>query len=94
MPHGAAHALSRAPGQPRAPLATAYPRRRPDVGGDDIVRFLRDLKGRLGRGGEVERANLVASVYDRIVVTDKGIWRSSSWRMPCDTAWPSRCQSA
>ncbi len=41
--------------------------------GDRIVRFLRDLKLAWDKGGEKERANLVASVYDRVVVTDKGI---------------------
>ncbi len=41
--------------------------------GDRIVRFLRDLKLAWDKGGEAERANLVATVYDRVVVTDKGI---------------------
>ncbi len=40
---------------------------------DDIVRFLRDFKSAWQRGGEAERAGLVASVYDRIVATDQGI---------------------
>jgi hypothetical protein len=41
--------------------------------GDRIVRFLRDLKLAWEKGGEAERANLVASVYDRVIVTDRGI---------------------
>jgi hypothetical protein len=41
--------------------------------GDDIVRFLRDLKAAWKKGGDAERAGLIASVYDRIVATDQGI---------------------
>ena len=41
--------------------------------GDDIVTFLRDLKASWEAGGDWERAKVVASVYDRIVVTDKDV---------------------
>ena len=40
---------------------------------DAIVRFLRDLKASWAGGGEWERAKLVASVYDRIVVNDREV---------------------
>lgn len=41
--------------------------------GDAIVRFLRDLKASWAQGGESERAKLVASVYDKVVVNDKEV---------------------
>ena len=40
---------------------------------DAIVHFLRDLRASWERGGEWERAKLVASVYDRIVVNDREV---------------------
>jgi len=47
------------------------PRRRSD--GDAIVRFLRDLEAAWAQAAEWERAELVASVYDRIVVNDREV---------------------
>jgi hypothetical protein len=41
--------------------------------GDAIVRFLQDLKASWDRGGEWERAKLVASVYDKVVVNDREV---------------------
>ena len=41
--------------------------------GDAIVRFLRDLKAAWAGGGEWERAKLVASVYDKVVVNDREV---------------------
>jgi hypothetical protein len=49
----------------RRPLATEGLRR--------IVRFLRDLRASWDTGGEWERAKLVASVYDRVVVNYRAI---------------------
>jgi DNA invertase Pin-like site-specific DNA recombinase len=40
---------------------------------DAIVRFLRDLEASWAEGGEWERAKLVASVYDKIVVNDREV---------------------
>jgi DNA invertase Pin-like site-specific DNA recombinase len=41
--------------------------------GDAMVRFLRDLKASWELGGEWERAKLVQSVYDKIVVNDREV---------------------
>ena len=38
-----------------------------------MVRFLRDLKASWDLAGEWERAKLVASVYDRVVVNDREV---------------------
>jgi hypothetical protein len=51
---------------PRAPSSSL-----PD--GDAMVRFLRDLRAAWADGGEWERAKLVQSVYDKVVVNDREV---------------------